>query len=91
MDYLDVIPGLHLSDVARRAFLRLSNVPHFSTQWRRDVEAAVGGRNAWVDSYGLLSLSKLRFYGESMRGVMETARPWNDLGFRSSGRSAGRR
>ncbi|HEV7404600.1 MAG TPA: asparagine synthase (glutamine-hydrolyzing), partial [Chthoniobacteraceae bacterium] len=81
MDYLDVIPGLHLSDAARRAYLSLNHVPHFSTAWRRDVEASVGGRNAWIDSYGLLSLSKLRFYGESMRGVMESTRPWSELGF----------
>lgn len=81
IDYLDVIPGLHLSDQARRAYLTLNNVPHFSTEWRRQVESSVGGRNAWIDAYGMLSLSKLRFYGESMRGVMETARPWNDLGF----------
>ena len=34
------------------------------------MEASVGGPNAWIDSYGILGLSKLRFYGESMREVM---------------------
>jgi asparagine synthase (glutamine-hydrolysing) len=81
MNYLDVIPGLHLSDAARRAYLRLNKVPHFPTAWRDRVEESVGGSNAWIDAYGLLALSKLRFYGESMRQVMATTHPWGELGF----------
>src|SRR3954470_4060996 len=55
IDYLDVVPGLNLSDTARRAFLRLNKVPHFSNEWRQRVEQSIGGRNAWIDSYGLLA------------------------------------
>ena len=69
MSYLDAIPGLRLSDAARRAFLRFNKVPHFSAGWRRQVEATVGGPNAWIDSYGLLGISKLRFYSEEMRAA----------------------
>jgi asparagine synthase (glutamine-hydrolysing) len=77
---MDAIPGLRLSDVARRAFLRLNKVPHYPAASRRAWEDAVGGPNAWIDSYGVLALSKLRFYGEPMREILASARPWNDLG-----------
>jgi asparagine synthase (glutamine-hydrolysing) len=77
---LDSIPGLPLSDVLRRTFLKLNHVPHYPVESRRSWEAAVGGPNAWIDSYGVLSLSKLRFYGEPLREVLEHANPWQDLG-----------
>jgi asparagine synthase (glutamine-hydrolysing) len=78
---LDIVPGLRLSDRARSAFLRLSKVPHFSSGWRQSVEASIGGPNAWIDCYGLLAVSKLRFYGEPMREVLAQANPWAELGF----------
>ncbi len=62
--YLDAVPGLPLSSLARRAYLRLNKVPHFPPEWRQQVEESIGGPNAWIDSYGLLAISKLRFYGE---------------------------
>ncbi len=78
---LNAIPGLPLADVARRGFLRLQNVPHYPASWRHTVEASVGGPNAWVDAYGLLAISKLRFYSESMREVLAQSNPWADLQF----------
>ena len=68
-----------LADVARRSYLRLKNVPQYPREFRRGIEEAVGGPNAWIDSYGLLSLSKLRFYSESMHEVRRQANPWADL------------
>src|SRR5436189_4453831 len=79
IEYLDILPGLRLSDVARRGYLRLKNVPQYPREFRRGIEAAFGGPNAWIDCYGLLSLSKLRFYSESMHKVREQANPWADL------------
>ncbi|MGH8047665.1 MAG: asparagine synthase (glutamine-hydrolyzing) [Chthoniobacterales bacterium] len=75
---LDVIPGL--SDRARRAYLRLNHVPQFPPEHRRRAEDAVGGPNAWIDAYGLLGLSKLRFYAPPMREVLERSNPWGELG-----------
>lgn len=79
-DCLDIIPGVRLSDKVRRAFLHLHDVPQYPAAFRRDLERAVGGPNAWIDSYGILGIAKLRFYGESMREVMEKNNPWADLG-----------
>jgi asparagine synthase (glutamine-hydrolysing) len=80
MGYLDAIPGLPLGDLARRAYLRANKVPQFPRANRRAVEAAVGGPNAWIDGYGILVLSKLRFYGERMKHLMDTSRSWSMLG-----------
>ena len=79
MDFLDLLPGLPLSDRVKRAYLDWNKVPQYSRAFRREMEASIGGPNAWVDAYGLLSITKLRFFSESMREVMEKARPWEDL------------
>ncbi len=76
---LDFIPGFPLSDRARRAYLRLHKVPQFPSDFRRGVEESIGGPNAWIDAYGLLGLSKLRFYAEPMRQVLEKSNPWQEL------------
>jgi len=79
LGFLDLLPGLPLSDAARRAYLRLRRVPQYPPEFRRGVEATVGGPNAWIDAYGLLGLSKLRFYAPPMREVLEKFNPWADL------------
>ncbi len=80
MGALDVIPGLRLSNVARRAYLRFHKVPQYSAGFRDGLEKSVGGPNAWIDSYGVLALSKLRLYGEPLRKVREQTNPWAGLG-----------
>lgn len=80
LNYLDVIPGVRLSDFARRAFLGIQHVPQYPRDMRRRIEETVGGSNAWIDSYGILGLSKLRFYAASMREVMAATEPWSELG-----------
>jgi asparagine synthase (glutamine-hydrolysing) len=75
----DVIPGLAVSRWLRRVFLRLTGAPRFSREVVRRTEDAVGGPNPWLDIYGLVSLSKLRFYSENMRQVMADNNPYADL------------
>jgi asparagine synthase (glutamine-hydrolysing) len=81
MSYLDLIPGLGLSNIARNVYLRVNKVPHFPNAWRREVENSVGGPNAWIDAYGLLAISKLRFYSESMHEALGQTNPWTELNF----------
>ena len=80
LNALDMIPGMRLSNVARRAFLRFNKVPQYSPDYREALERAVGGPNAWIDSYGVLALSKLRLYSAPMREVRENHHPWEELG-----------
>lgn len=79
LGFLDVIPNLRLDDLARRAYLRINNVPQYSRAFRRHVEGTLGGPNAWIDSFGILSITKLRFYNERMLGVTDRADPWAAL------------
>ena len=81
LGYLDLIPGLGLSHAARNAYLRLNKVPHFPNAWRREVENSVGGQNAWIDAYGMLAISKLRFYSDSMHEAIGQTNPWTELNF----------
>ena len=78
--FLDLLPGLPLGDRARRAYLRFWRVPQYPPGFRRAVEESVGGPNAWIDAYGVLGLSKLRFYAQPMREVLAKSNPWTDLG-----------
>ncbi len=80
MAALDMIPGLRLSDAARRGYLRASGTRQYPADFRRQLEKTVGGPNAWIDSYGVLALSKLRLYAEPMREVLMNTNPWGDLG-----------
>jgi asparagine synthase (glutamine-hydrolysing) len=76
---LDSVPGLRLSNWARRCYLKLNHVPRFPDEVRRRAEESIGGPNAWIDAYGVLGLSKLRFYAPAIREVLERNNPWADL------------
>lgn len=80
MAALDAIPGLHLGKTARRAFLSYNKVPQYSRTYRDDMEKSVGGANAWIDSYGVLALSKLRLYSPAMFELQRHTHPWAGLG-----------
>jgi asparagine synthase (glutamine-hydrolysing) len=58
----------------------MNKVPQNPRSYRQRQEGLVGGPNAWLDSYGLLSLAKLRFYGEPMVESQSMYEPWADLG-----------
>ncbi|MGA7213735.1 MAG: asparagine synthase (glutamine-hydrolyzing) [Terrimicrobiaceae bacterium] len=79
LGFLDIVPGVRLSDLARRAYLRLNGVPQFPPEMRRQTEESIGGPNAWIDAYGLLALSKLRFYAPPLRKILEQTNPWSEL------------
>jgi asparagine synthase (glutamine-hydrolysing) len=81
ISFLDILPGFPLSDRARRAYLRLCQVPQYPPDFRHNVEESVGGPNAWIDAYGILGLAKLRFYAPPLREVLEKFNPWADLQF----------
>jgi asparagine synthase (glutamine-hydrolysing) len=77
---LDVIPGLPLSMTARRLFLRLTGAPLFSAAAMRRTMTALGGSNAWLDIYGVISMAKLRLFGPELLQVMAEHSPYEDLG-----------
>ena len=76
---LDFIPGLPLSGVARRAYLRMTGAPKVSWDAARRVQEAVGGDNAWLDVYGLFGSSKARFFSAGMWEQLGDHLPYADL------------
>ncbi len=80
LGWLDFIPGVQLSQMLRRAFARWSGSPRFATTNLKRSQAAVGGHNGWLDIYGLMSLSKLRFFSPWMRQATDNQNPYEDLG-----------
>jgi asparagine synthase (glutamine-hydrolysing) len=79
LGFLDFIPGLPLSQLARRAYLRLIGAPRFAWSQARRTQQTTGGKNPWTDIYGLMSLNKLRFFSASMRESLEHHYPYEDL------------
>jgi asparagine synthase (glutamine-hydrolysing) len=80
LGYLDFIPGVKLSQWFRRMFLRLTGAPRFPWKVIARSQAAVGGHNGWLDIYGLISMSKLRFYSPQMWEAIGDHSPYEDLG-----------
>jgi asparagine synthase (glutamine-hydrolysing) len=83
LSYLDCLPGLSLSQMARRAFLRISGAPRFPWSLVRRQHEITGGHNAWMEAYGLMGMSKLRFYSDEMLELAFEHIPYADLGLNS--------
>src|SRR5207249_9181837 len=79
VNYLDVIPGLPLSDPARRVFLKVSGAPQFPWSMVRRIRDAIGGKNAWLEPYALMSMSKLRLFSPAMLELATKDNPYLDL------------
>jgi asparagine synthase (glutamine-hydrolysing) len=80
LSYLDVIPGLRLSQTVRRGFLRLTGAPRFPPDFIARVHAASGGHNPWLDLYGMVSLAKLRFFSPWLQEQLADHVAYADLG-----------
>ncbi len=80
LNSLDFIPGLPLSLLARRLYLRATGAPRFPWAQTRRIQNAIGGPNAWMNVYGLMSLSKLRFFSRQMWDQLGDHLPYDDLG-----------
>lgn len=80
LSYFDVIPGLKLSQSIRRLYLRMTGAPLFGKDVIKKTHDVIGGHHSWLDMYGLMSIAKLRFYGEPMREVMHNGLPLAEVG-----------
>jgi asparagine synthase (glutamine-hydrolysing) len=76
LGYLDAV---RLGGLARRAYLRMTGAPRFAQDAVAKVQAAVGGPNAWLNIYGLLGSSKVRFFSAGMWERLGAHLPYADL------------
>jgi asparagine synthase (glutamine-hydrolysing) len=79
LSWFDVF-GLPVSQWVRRTFVRLSGSPMMPRANLHRAQQAVGGHNGWLDIYGLMSLSKLRFFSPQMKEEVMDQIPYEDLG-----------
>jgi asparagine synthase (glutamine-hydrolysing) len=79
LSWLDLVPGLSWSQLFRRAYLWLTRAPRFPWALAKRNQRAVGGHNGWLDMYGLMSVSKLRFYSRDMTEALADHFPFADL------------
>jgi asparagine synthase (glutamine-hydrolysing) len=75
----DAAAGLPVSDAIRRAYLWATGSPRTTREQARRAHDAIGGPNAWLDAYGLFSLSKHRFFSASMWDRIGDRIPFDDL------------
>jgi asparagine synthase (glutamine-hydrolysing) len=79
LSFLDLVPGLPLSPQVRRAYLWLTDAPRFPWSVVHRIRETVGGSNAWLEVYGLMSLSRPRFYSSQMRETLAGYTAYEDL------------
>ena len=77
---LDVVPGLPLSLPARRAYAWLTGAPRNTWHCYRRARQAIGSSNAWLEVYGLMTMSRLRFFSEELQRDFAGHCPYDDLG-----------
>src|SRR5439155_19386640 len=76
---MDVVPGLPLSGLLRRAYLKLTGAPKVAWDAVTRAQDAVGGENAWLYLYGLFGMSKARFFSAGMWEQLGDHLPYADL------------
>jgi asparagine synthase (glutamine-hydrolysing) len=79
LGWLDVIPKLSLSQLARRMVTRLSGSPRLGSEWLERSAAASGGYHGWHDLYSLMSMAKLRLFSGWMKEELADHVPYEDL------------
>ncbi len=79
LNWLDAVPGIKLSPLIRRAYMKLIGAPKIPWDLARRNLQAVGGPNACFEVYGLFSTGKLRFFSPEMWERLEGHSPYEDL------------
>lgn len=77
---LEVLPGVRVANLLRVGALRLTRQPGFPMRMLNNAQDAVGGSNGWLDVYGIMSLSKVRFFSPELKEKLFTETPYAKLG-----------
>jgi len=77
--WTDHVPLLPLGDLFRRAMARLNGVKPYPRKYVHAVQKMVGGQNAWLNVYGLMSFNKLRFFKPELMAELLPRSPYADL------------
>jgi asparagine synthase (glutamine-hydrolysing) len=76
---LDFLPGVPLSELLCRGYLRLTGAPQFPWSYARRNQETLCGPNAWLSLYGLVAMAKLRFFNRPTFKAIADRNPYADL------------
>ncbi len=71
--------GIPLGYYAKKLAMRWGGHPMYPRHIVRRVQKFVGGHNGWMDVYGIMSLSKLRFFTPEITQQLVNRSPYEDL------------
>jgi asparagine synthase (glutamine-hydrolysing) len=77
--FLDIIPGLKLSQVLRRIVVRGMGAPPGAWDYVRRIQQVLGDHTAYQDIYGVVGVNRLRFYSEKTLTQLGDYLPYVDL------------
>jgi len=80
LDLLDIVPGLPPGRLARWSYAWFTGAPRGTWRCYRQALQALGGSNAWLDVYGLMTMSRLRFFSREFQELFASHCPYDDLG-----------
>lgn len=72
--------GFGVGNAVRRGITSALGLPLNSPAFDRRVYDSVGGTNAWLELYGLVSAGKARVYGPRLKPLLGEYNPFEDLG-----------
>ncbi len=79
INFLDVIPGLPVSRVLRRGVLALAGAAKESAAYIRRIRKTIGHHSPFQEIYGIMSLSRQRFFSPHLREVLADHIPYLDF------------
>ena len=71
--------GIPLGYYAKKLAMSLAGHPMYPRHIVKKVQKYVGGHNGWMDVYGIMSLSKLRFFTPEITARLVAHSPYEDL------------
>ena len=77
--FLDVIPGLKLSQLLRRIVVRGMSAPPGACDYIRRIQKVLGDHTAYQDIYGVVGVNRLRFFSEQTLAGLGDYLPYLDL------------
>ena len=80
VELLNFVPGVRFSRPGFRLFETLLGIPRLPRARETAMYSAVGGHNAWMYAYFLMSSNQLRFFSESMLQRLGDYVPLAELG-----------
>lgn len=79
LGFFDIIPGLKLSHALRRGILAATGAPAGSAAYIRRIRETLGHHSPFQEIYGIMSLSRLRFYSPRLRAALADHVPYLDF------------